>query len=77
MANLTLALDGALLKDARRLAASRDTTVNAMVRDYLRDLVVRSRYDADELVRELDAIYARTSVRKGGRRWTREELHGR
>lgn len=77
MANLTLALDDDLLREARRLAASRDTTVNALVRDYLRDLVGRSTYDADSLVRELEAIYARTTVWKGRRTWTREELHER
>jgi len=77
MANLTLALDDRLLRKARQIAAARDTTVNALVRDYLRELVERSSYDAEKLIRELDVIYARTSVRKGRRTWTREDLHER
>lgn len=77
MANITLALDDELLQQARRVAASRDTTVNALVRDYLKDLVGRASYDAEALVRELEAIYARTSVKKSRRTWTRDELHGR
>lgn len=35
MANLTLAIEDQLLKDARKLAIDRDTTVNQMVRDFL------------------------------------------
>jgi len=77
VANITLALDDNLLSQARRVAASRDTTVNALVRDYLKDLVGRASYDAEALVRELESIYARTSVRTGPRTWTREELHER
>jgi hypothetical protein len=77
MANLTLALDDGLLKRARRVAAAQDTTVNALVRDYLEELVERHSYDAEKLISELEALYARTSVRKGKRTWTRDELHER
>ena len=34
MKNVTLALDQAILREARRIAAERSTTVNAMVRDF-------------------------------------------
>ena len=77
MANITLALDDDLLTQARRVAASHDTTVNALVRDYLKDLVGRASYDAEALVRELESIYARTSVSTGPRPWTRGELPAR
>ena len=77
MANVTLSLDDDLLREARKVAVSRDTTVNALVRDYLRELVQRHHYDADKLVAELEALYARTSVRAGKRAWTRDELHER
>ena len=77
MANLTLALDDELLKRARRVAAAQDTTVNALVRDYLTEIVERHSYDADKLISELEALYARTSVKRGGRAWTRDELHER
>ena len=77
MANLTLALDDELLRQARRIAVSRDTTVNALVRDYLKELVERNSYDAEKLVAELEALYARTSTLPGKRNWTRDELHER
>ncbi len=77
MANLTLAIDDELLKRARQVAVEQQTTVNALVRAYLEELVDRHSYDADKLIRELSALYARTSVRKGRRAWTRDELHER
>jgi hypothetical protein len=77
MANLTLAIDNELLKRARQVALAQETTVNALVRDYLEELVSRHSYDAEKLIRELDALYARTSVKKGKRAWTREGLHER
>jgi hypothetical protein len=39
MKNVTLAIDEEVLRAARRYAANRDTTVNALVRDYLTSLV--------------------------------------
>jgi hypothetical protein len=77
MANLTLAIADELLKRARQVAAAQETTVNALVRDYLEELVGRHSYDADKLIRELEALYAKTSVRKGRRSWTRDEIHER
>ena len=77
MANLTLALDDELLRQARRVAVMRDTTLNALVREYLTELVHRQNYDVEKLVHDLEAIYARTSVRKGTSAWTRVEIHDR
>jgi len=36
MANLTLRIDDSLLMEVRRIAASRETTVNRMIRDFLK-----------------------------------------
>jgi hypothetical protein len=77
MANLTLAVDDDLLRKARKAALARDTTVNALVRDYLEDLVRRDATDPDEIVRKLKALYKRTPVRVERRNWSREDLHDR
>jgi hypothetical protein len=37
--NLTLAIEDELLKEARKLAIDRDTTVNQMVREFLESVV--------------------------------------
>lgn len=39
MVNLTLAIEEELLREARKLAIDRDTTVNQMVREFLTDSV--------------------------------------
>ncbi len=60
MKNVTLALDEATLREARRIAAERSTTVNAMVRDFLERLTAResharkARQRIAELCRDLD-----------------------
>jgi len=84
MVNLTITVDEELLKRARIRAIERGTSVNAVLAEYLRvfvgdrdarlqatrsllELAVRNRQDGgNERARE-----------RGGRRWTRDELHER
>ncbi|MBM5809395.1 MAG: hypothetical protein FJ051_06200 [Cyanobacteria bacterium M_surface_9_m1_291] len=75
MANLTLSLDDALLQKAREAALRDNTTVNALVREYLTRYVdARSRR-----LQALDAFDAAAdrscSASKGP--WSRESLHQR
>ena len=76
MKNVTIALDEALLREARRIAADRSTTLNAMIRGYLEELaeresgVVKARRRIVELCRE-------TRAEVGPRAWTRDDLHER
>ncbi|HEX5852108.1 MAG TPA: hypothetical protein VFY36_03340 [Solirubrobacteraceae bacterium] len=77
MANLTLTIDGQLLKRARIRALERDTSVNALVRDYLEGLAGQTKTQ--------DAIGAFLEIAKGGdsgsgpggRTWKRDELYER
>jgi plasmid stability protein len=58
MPNVTLALDEETYRKARIIAAENDTTVSAMVRDYLRELSAQTRSpeaDAKALFAALDA----------------------
>ena len=41
MKNITLAMDEKVLREARRYAAKHDTTVNALVRDFLTRLATQ------------------------------------
>ncbi|HEX9753034.1 MAG TPA: DUF6364 family protein, partial [Methyloceanibacter sp.] len=41
MKNITLAIDEEVLRAARRYAANHDTTVNALVREFLGDLAAQ------------------------------------
>jgi predicted transcriptional regulator len=51
MKNITLAIDEEVLSEVRRIAAERDTTVNALVREYLAELAARKRRSGDALKR--------------------------
>ncbi|WP_255095296.1 hypothetical protein [Synechococcus sp. J7-Johnson] len=75
MANLTLSLDPALLHQARACALQEHTTVNALVRNFLRSYV-DGRSRRLEALDALDALAERTSSRSTGT-WTRESLHSR
>ena len=75
MTNLTLNIDDALLQQARAAALRDQTSVNALVRDYLNRYVdaKRRRFEALDT---LDAIAMRTNS-SSEVNWARDELHQR
>jgi Family of unknown function (DUF6364) len=77
MANLTLTIDGSLLKRARIRALERDTSVNALVRDYLEDLAGEAK--AQEAIGALLGLAENSDSGSGpgGRTWRRDELYER
>jgi metal-responsive CopG/Arc/MetJ family transcriptional regulator len=74
MKNVTIAMDEQLLREARRIAAERSTSLNAMIREYLTRVTeresqaVRARRRIVELCRESNAEI-------GDRTWSRDELY--
>jgi hypothetical protein len=83
MANLTITIEDEVLRRARIRALERGTSVNAVLGEYLR--VFAGEADAQaRAVRSLIALAQESSRRgrprakaRGGRRWTRDELHER
>lgn len=77
MANLTLAIDDELLRAARIRALEQGTSVNAVVREYLKHFANKAA--ARDAVQAFLARseHARASSGPGGRTWTREELYDR
>lgn len=73
--NLTLSLDDKLLDRARRLAARRGISLNQMIRDYLAEITGEP--STDELLAELDSLWAESRGDSRGWRFDREELHDR
>lgn len=74
MANLTLSIDSDVLKKARMRAVSEDTSINAVVRDYLESYagMQEGHLRAVETILQL----ARTSdAGSEGRRWTRDDIY--
>lgn len=77
MSNLTLVINEETLRKARIRAMQRGTSVNALVRDYLERLAGESQ--AAEGIAEFLAAAegSGASSGRGGRTWTRDELHER
>jgi hypothetical protein len=77
MTNLTLTVDEDILRVARIKALERGTSVNALVREYLRQLAGRSA--AAEGIAEFFAATRGSGAGSGpeGRSWSRDELYER
>jgi len=77
MANLTISIDDAVLRRARVRAAERGESVNAAVAAYI------ERYAGPSPALEGVAAFLELAAGvdagsgRGGRRWTRDELHDR
>jgi metal-responsive CopG/Arc/MetJ family transcriptional regulator len=76
MKNVTIALDESLLREVRRVAADRSTTLNAMIRAFLEDLAHRESH-AVTARRRIVELCRQTKAEIGPRTWSRDDLHER
>ena len=77
--NITLLLDDKLVKELRKLAVDRDTTLTGLVREYLEKLAAENSASGRKR-RELDALersFKQYSFKMGKRTWKREDLYER
>ncbi len=74
--NLTITVEDEVLKRARIRALEENTSVNAILREYLESYagVATRRRDAIE---DLLSLSRRSEAGRGTARWTRDELHER
>lgn len=77
MPNITLSVDDKIIKKVRKIAIDQNTTLTAMVRDFLRSVAERGGPEAERAVRNLKASFAKYSRDMGSRTWKRDELHER
>ncbi len=75
MANITLSIDDRLLQRARDVAASMDTTLNGLVRSYLRQ--VADGNSPSETGREFRELSLEHQGRSNGWTFDRAEIHER
>ena len=76
MRNITLSVDDDVLAAVRRHAADRNSSVNALVREYLTNLAAHE--DRAKRARaRLRQLSGQSQGRLGKKTWTREELHER
>lgn len=77
--NITLTLDDSLVKEVRKIAAERDTTLTGLVRLYLEQIAAENAQSGRKR-RELEALrrsFKKFQFRMGKRTWTRADLHER
>jgi hypothetical protein len=74
--NVTIALDEATLREARRIAAERSTSLNALIRDFLDRLTARDSRSRTARLR-IAELCRESKAEVGERTWTRDELHER
>ncbi|MDQ3460625.1 MAG: DUF6364 family protein [Deinococcota bacterium] len=76
MANLTITIEDDLLKRARIRAVEQNTSVNAVLRDYLEQYAgLKARREAAS--QAILALSKTAQSEHSGERWTRDELHER
>jgi plasmid stability protein len=76
MKNITLAIDEKLLKEVRKYAAEHDTSVNAIVREKLAEVVAPKKRMADALKR-MRKIADEGGMEVGPITWKRDDIYDR
>jgi len=76
MKNITLSIDDGVLDTVRRYSAQRDTSVNALVREYLTNLAGHENR-AGRARSRLRQLSKQSQGRLGSKSWPREDLHER
>ena len=76
MANLTITVDDEILHRARLRALEQNTSENRLLRDYL-DAFAAAGATWDQATDEILRLSSEARSGRGGRRWTRDELHER
>jgi hypothetical protein len=77
--NITLTLDDRLVKEVRKIAADRDTTLTGLVRAHLEQLAAENAKSGRKR-RELEALersFERFQFKLGKKTWKRQDLYDR
>ena len=77
--NITLTLDDKLVKEVRKIAVEKDTTLTGLVRAHLEQLAAEHA-NSDRKRREMEALeksFNDFQIRVGKKTWRREDLYDR
>lgn len=77
MPNITLSVEKDVIKKVRKIAIDRDTTLTAMVRDFLKSVAGRDMQEKERCAQKLSETFMQCSRDMGKRTWKREELYDR
>jgi len=77
--NVTLSLDDKLVKEVRKIAVERDTTLTGLIRTHLQELAAEHARSGRKR-REMEALeksFRQVQFRMGKKTWRREDLYER
>ena len=77
MPNITLSVDDDIVKRVRKIAIDKNTTLTAMIREFLTSVAARDAQVKKEAVSKLHQSFTTISRDMGQRKWSREDLHER
>ena len=77
MSNITLSVDDDVIKKVRKIAIDKNTTLTAMIREFLISVSTRDTQEKNDAIRKLQKSFKKISRDMGQRTWTREDLHER
>jgi hypothetical protein len=77
MPNITLSVPEDVIKKVRKIAIERNTTLTAMVREFLRTMAEREENERKDRAYKLEMTFKEYSLDMGQKRWTRAELYDR
>jgi hypothetical protein len=77
--NITLSLDDDLVREVRKIAVERDTTLTGLVRAHLQELAAEHAKSGlkRRQIKALQESFEKYSFNIGKRTWKREDLHER
>lgn len=75
--NITLNIDEEIVKKVRKVAIDKDTTLTAMVREYLTWVAKGDAPERQQSIAALDESFERLSRDMGPRKWSRDDLYAR
>ncbi|OGD12673.1 MAG: hypothetical protein A2Y86_07765 [Candidatus Aminicenantes bacterium RBG_13_62_12] len=77
MPNITLSVDEEIIKKVRKIAVDKNTTLTAMVRDYLKSVAESDRPVRERALMDLNASFKKLGRDMGRRTWKRDDLYER
>ena len=77
MSNITLSVNDKIIKKVRKIAIDKNTTLTAMVRDFLTEVANRDVQQKKEASSMLHTSFQKMSRDMGQRQWTRGALYDR
>ena len=77
MPNITLSVDDEIIKKVRKVVVDKNTTLTAMVREFLQSVADSNAAEKKQAVKKLQKSFQGLSRDMGTRTWTRDDLYER